>query len=66
MLPPGLPQHTLGWEVLEWGTQMLAHPENPDEPWIYTNEQAKFVLWFYAVDEFGRFIYRSAVLERPK
>ena len=66
MLPEGLPEFTLGWDILDWGTAMLAHPEEPSQPWVYTNEQARFILWFYAVDRFGRFRYKSAVLERPK
>ncbi len=71
MLPKGLPEHTLGWEVLSWGSQMLAQPDGnrnyeQGAPWQYTNEQAMFILWFYAVDEYGRFKYRNAVIERPK
>ena len=66
MLPEGLPEFTLGWDILDWGTAMLAHPEEPSQPWVYTNEQAKYILWFYSVDRFGRFRYKSAVLERPK
>jgi phage terminase large subunit-like protein len=47
---------------------MLANPDgdNAGEPWVYLDEQALFILWFYAVDEFGRYLYRNAVLERPK
>jgi hypothetical protein len=29
-------------------------------------EQARFVLWFYALDEDGGFLYHSAVLQRLK
>lgn len=67
-LPSGLPTHTLGWQILEWGSMMLAHPdgESLGERWVYSDEQAEFILWFYAVDENGRFIYRKGVLERPK
>src|SRR5574338_22692 len=68
MLPPGLPEQTLGWEILDWGTTYLAQPDgrNTGDQWVYSNEQALFILWFYAVDERGKFIYRKAVLERPK
>lgn len=71
MLPKGLPERTLGWDILDWGTQMLAQPDEniryaPGENWQYSNEQAMFLLWFYAVDELGRYVYRNAVLERPK
>jgi hypothetical protein len=68
MLPKGLPEHSLGWDVLDWGTEYLAQPDGDyqGEPWVYSDEQALFILWFYAVDEDGKFIYRKAVLERPK
>lgn len=67
-LPAGLPKYTLGWGVLDWGSTYLAHPDGDlaGRPWVFTAEQAKFVLWFYAVDEHGAWIYRRAVLERPK
>jgi hypothetical protein len=68
MLPEGLPKYTLGWDILDWGTTFLAQPDGKrqGEPWVYSPEQALFILWFYAIDETGKFIYRRAVLERPK
>jgi len=68
MLPKGLPKYSLGWEVLEWGSSYLAQPDGDcqGDPWIYSDEQAMFIVWFYAIDEDGKFIYRKAVLERPK
>lgn len=67
MIPEGLPKLTLGWGVLQWGTNNLAQPDRKQgEPWVYTNEQARFILWYYAVDEYGEFIYRRAMLSRPK
>lgn len=68
MLPEGLPERTLGWGILEWGSTYLAQPdgENMGDTWRYTPEQAKFILWFYSLDEFGKFIYRRALLERAK
>lgn len=68
MLPKGLPERTLGWGVLNWGSRFLAQPDGVrrGQRWQYSDEQAMFLLWFYAVDETGRFIYRNAVLERPK
>jgi len=67
-LPDGLPRLTLGWGVLDWCTNYLAHPDgdNMGSQWIFTNEQARFVLWYYAVNAHGEFEYRRAVLERPK
>lgn len=68
MLPEGIPEKTLGWGVLAWGSQNLIVPDRDDKgaQWVYTNEQARFILWFYAVDDHGRYIYRRALLGRPK
>lgn len=68
MIPKGLPELTLGWQVLDWGTQMLAQPDGKrkGENWKYSDEQAMFILWFYALGGDGKFLYRNAVLERPK
>lgn len=67
-LPSGLPEKTLGWDILDWASTYLAHPDgdNRGGNWVYTNEQAKFLLWFYALDDLGRFIYRRALLGRIK
>lgn len=64
----GIPDMTLGWGVLEWCTNHLGHPdgEHMGDPWIFSPEQARFVLWFYAVDKTGRFCYRRALLARCK
>jgi len=72
MLPPGIPEYTLGWAVLNWGSRVLAQPDdNPTsiagERWRYSPEQAKNILWMYAVNPVtGRYIYKSSVLERGK
>lgn len=58
------PEHTLGWHILDWISKNLLDDEgNPFEP---TAEQARFILWMYAVDERGKFIYREIVLQRLK
>lgn len=61
-LPEGLPARTLGWEALAWAAHYLKHPNGIRKglPWKFTTEQARFVLWFYAVDDQGRFIYSEA------
>ena len=66
--PEGLPEHTLGWQILQWTADYLLQPDGPNagEPWRFTDEQARFVLWWYAVDEHGRFIYRNGMLRRMK
>jgi len=58
-----LPEHTIGWDVLAWTGQWL---RGNNGPWQYTAEQARFLLWFYAVDATGDFTYHSAALQRLK
>lgn len=66
--PTGVPTRTLGWAALAWTAQWLRQPDGPDTggPWRYTNEQALFVLNWYAVDDQGRFKYRRGMLRRLK
>lgn len=62
-----LPAATIGWDVLAWTGQWLRSPRGG--PWQYTPEQARFLLWFFAIDiddEDGRFEYHSAALQRLK
>ena len=64
-----LPVHTLGWEIAGWSSEYLLNPRSPidnPEPWRFTNEQLRFLLWWYAVDAQGRFVYRYGVLQRLK
>lgn len=80
-LPEGIPEDhgykTLGWGVLDWGTIWLRQPDDHrfsasgeaklrGQPWQYTDDQARYILWFYAVDDTGRFLYRHGYQERAK
>ena len=59
-----LPEASIGWEVFGWtGTRLQL---TRGEPWRYTLEQARWVLWWFAVDESGQFLYRDAVFQRLK
>lgn len=64
-----LPERTLGWQIAMWTAQYL-NSLDPNAPegahFEFTLEQLRFVLWWYAVDEEGRFIYRTGVLQRMK
>lgn len=60
-----LPERTLGWQIAGWTFKYLRNP-NGGGPWKFTNEQLRFVLWWYAVDEHGRFINQTGVLQRLK
>ena len=66
--PEGFPEHSLGYEAIEWAEYYLKQPDGPEagEAFKFTAEQEDFLLWWYAVDETGRFNYRRAVLRRSK
>ena len=59
-----LPEHTLGWQFLAWCGRWLQVSRG--EPWRFTLEQARFALWWFAVQPDGRFIYRDGVFQRLK
>jgi len=59
-----LPEITLGWEVLAWCAEWLQMTDG--SPWIFTDEQARLILWLFAIDERGRFCYRQAVYQALK
>lgn len=64
-----LPKHTLGWQIAGWCADYLNGEGSTDEkpvPWKFTPEQLRFLLWWYAIDEDGEFIYRTGVLQRLK
>ena len=72
VLPEHLGIKTLGWAVFRWIQFWVIDPDLSDEdagllvPWMPTDEQLRFLLWWYAVDERGRFVYRRGVLQRLK
>lgn len=59
-----LPEHTLGWEIAEWCAKWFRDPDG--NPWKFTLEQLRWLLWWYAVDRDGEFIYRKGILQRLK
>ena len=63
-----LPKRTLGWSAIAWSAETLLQPDGPDagQPWEWTLEQARLLLWWYALDDRGRFVYRRGVLRRLK
>lgn len=68
------PQHFPAWNrtlaepILQWQLEYLRQPDGPHarEPWQFTAEQLRFVCWWFAIDDEGRFTYRRAVLRRMK
>lgn len=69
-LPEGVPHPTrsLGYQILRWAETYIVQPdgEHAGEPWRFTNEQKRFILWFYAIDDKGRWLYDTACLRRAK
>ena len=65
-----LPEHTLGWQALDWVHKNLLSDEVDDDgnpmPFAPTDEQKRLTLWWYAVDEHGRFVYRKGIIQRLK
>ena len=63
-----LPEKTLGWGILNWWYKYVRSPggKNAGGPFVPTLEQVRFVLWWYAVDEHGNYVYREGILRRLK
>lgn len=59
-----LPTFSAGWEILAWCGLWLKAPDG--KPWVFTPEQARFILWFQQLDENARYTYTSAVIQRLK
>lgn len=60
-----LPERTLGWECLGWCAEWLINPETGG-PWVFTDEQARLVLWLYALDERGERLTMKSMIQRAK
>lgn len=69
-LPEGIPspKETLGYQVIRWAKKFVVTPdgERAGEPWEFTPEQLRFVLWFYAIKPDGSWKYSAATLRRAK
>lgn len=67
-LPPGLPERTLGFEVLAWIETNLLVPSGTyaGTPFEFTHDQALFTLWFYAVDEHGDWLFHRGIRRLAK
>lgn len=60
-----LPEFSLGWGIINWWAENLNAP-NGDPAFLPTLEQARWALWFWAVDKNGKHLYRSSNLIRCK
>lgn len=66
--PKGVPEHSLGPEILSWGSTFLVQPdgEKAGGSWTWRPIQARFILWWYALDSDGKFLFDRAQLVLPK
>lgn len=64
----GLPRFTLGFEAIVWIESNLVQPNGPRAglPVRLVPSQARFLLWFYAIDENGRWLFNRAVRRLAK
>lgn len=62
------PDLTLGYEVALWIEDNCAIPDGDraGEPFVLTDEQLRFVLWWYALNPDGSFRFRRSLLVRPQ
>lgn len=69
-LPPGVPKpsETLGYQIIRWAQKYIVTPdgEKAGEPWKFTPEQLRFVLWFYSIKPDGGWAYSAGTLRRAK
>lgn len=67
-LPEGLPEYTLGWEVAKAAVKYLRQPngETAGQRWQWVDSQLRFLLWWYAVDGEGRWLYRHGARRLAK
>jgi len=62
LLPP--PPLSLGWHIARWAGKWLQHETG--NPWHFTDEQFRFLLYWYSMGVDFRFNYRDGVLQRLK
>src|SRR5699024_10491028 len=63
-----LPENTLGWGVINWWGKYVKSPggDHAGEAFMPTLEQARFTLWWYAVDDEGNYTFREGLFRRLK
>jgi hypothetical protein len=67
-LPDSIPDLTLGWGAVKFANKYFRHPNGPHagEKWDFTLTQVRFLLWWYAIDENGRWLYHHGVRRLAK
>lgn len=67
-LPDGEPSLTLGWEAARWAESWLIQPNGPRArlPFRFTRDQLRFLLWWYALDDDGQWIFNHGARRLAK
>lgn len=67
-MPPGLPEFTLGYEALAWIEHYLRVVSGPyaGDAFECTADQALFLVWWYAVNDRGEWLFNRGVRRRSK
>lgn len=67
-LPSGLPELTLGFGAAKWIENLLFQPNGPraGKPFRLTSRQLRFLAWWYAVDDDGRWLFNHGVRRLAK
>jgi hypothetical protein len=63
-----VPDLTLGYEAAGWAHRWLLQPNGPraGKPFRFTDEQFRFLLWWYALDAAGRWLFSHGVRRLAK
>lgn len=67
-LPEGEPDLTLGWEAIVWAEGLLRQPNGPraGQPFRFTRDQLRFLLWWYALDDDGHWLFHHGARRLSK
>lgn len=67
-LPAGEPALTLGWIAAEWAESWLVQPNGPraGQPFRLTRDQLRFLLWWYALDRDGHWLFHHGARRLAK
>jgi len=67
-LPAGIPDLTLGWGVAQWMETWLVQPNGPKSgrKFRLVDSQLRFLLWWYALDDSGQWLFHHAVRRLAK
>lgn len=67
-LPAGEPVLTVGHAAVRWATQWLVQPNGPraGQRFVPTFDQYRFLLWWYAVDDEGRWLFHHGARRLAK